>query len=60
MPNNRNTKPECDHNNCKHKEAQSRKATECQTAQEDLEDLDTQIKSVAAASKASQALAKEL
>ncbi|EDR04794.1 uncharacterized protein LACBIDRAFT_330283 [Laccaria bicolor S238N-H82] len=60
LPNNRNTKPECDHNNRKRKEARSRKATERQTAQEDLEDLDAQIESAAAAGKASQALVKEL
>lgn len=60
LPNNRNTKPERDHNNRKRKEARSRKATERQTAQEDLEDLDAQIESAAAAGKASQALAKEL
>ena len=37
-----------------------RKASERQTAQEDLEDLDAQIKSAVAAGKASQALAREL
>ena len=37
-----------------------RKASERQTAQEDLEDLDAQIESAAAAGKASQALTKEL
>ena len=37
-----------------------RKASERQTAQEDLEDLDAQIESAAAAGKASQALAREL